>query len=283
MDTRVLNEVHFFSEALGRRVTINVMVPRRSLRDMRENPGKALYPSLTLLHGVKGDYTDWSRFTNVERYANARGLAVVMPSGENGSYNDIPGSNNRYFTFVTRELPIFVSSIFPISPRREDTFIAGLSMGGYGAMKALLNCPDVYGAGASLSGALNIVKRAREEFDHSSFGWSDGDWFDINLVNKAAFLDGLDKIEGSPSDLFWAARTLNESSGPKPKIFACCGTEDPLYQSNLEFNELMSGLDLDYTYEEGPGVHDWLFWETWIQRVIKWLPIRSDADLVDDI
>ena len=105
---------------------------------------------MVFLHGAYGDYSDWARLTGIERYAQAHKIAVVMPSADNSFYQDMY-RGGKYLTYFTRELPDYIARLFPVSTKREDTFVAGLSMGGYGAVRVAFEMPERFGAAASLS------------------------------------------------------------------------------------------------------------------------------------
>jgi putative tributyrin esterase len=256
-----LVQCDFYSDALGLSTSMNVILPQKSYTQigMASSGGKEKYPVLYLLHGLSDDHTIWLRRTSVERYAAALGLVIVMPSCQRGFYTDM-AKGMKFWTFVSEELPQIVRAFFPVSDRREDTFAAGLSMGGYGAMKLALAHPDRYAAAASLSGSLDMA----------------------GLVNQDA-LDNRDEIElifgdlaqlsGSDNDLFTLAERTAASTGPKPRLYQCCGTEDFLYADNQAFRKVAERLQLDLVYEEGPGEHEWGYWDAQIQRVLKWLPL----------
>lgn len=268
MDTKVCNEMYFYSEALGRRTTIRVFIPRMTLKQIREKKDLK-YPCLYLLHGVMGDYTDWSRFSNIERYAGQKGLAIVMPSGENGWYNDVP-NGDRLFTYISRELTQLIPSLFPVSEKREDTFVAGLSMGGYGAYKMALTYPEVFGAAASLSGSLDLSTR----MDHKG-NMENGEFYDMNEVLFNDFKTDPTAQKGTKNDLFYLMSELKNKGSDIPKLYACCGTEDGVKSANDRLKAYAQELGVDMTYEFGPGIHDWIFWEEWIQRVLNWLPLKG--------
>jgi len=249
----------FFSEVLGLSVNMDVILPQATFSQIGMQ-GKSFddkHPTLYLLHGLSDDHTIWQRRTSIERYVAPLGIAVVMPAVHRSFYTDMH-KGYRYWTFVSEELPAIARSFFPLSAKREDNFVAGLSMGGYGAFKLALRCPDKFAAAASLSGALDIVSAVKsrrvEEFE-MIFG-------------------DLDKVEGSENDLFYLAKKVAESDGPKPKLYQCCGTEDFLYASNVKFRDYARSLGLDLTYEEGPGTHEWGYWDMKIQSVLNWLPIQ---------
>ncbi len=140
-----------------------MLLPQRRPGDPQDNyqtPFRVLY----LLHGYSDDQTAWQRWTSIERYAEGLNLAVVMPAAQNSFYTDMV-HGGKFFTFLTEELPAVVHDLFPLSTERADTFVAGLSMGGYGAFKLALSRPDLYAAAASLSGALDICEVVKENDD----------------------------------------------------------------------------------------------------------------------
>jgi putative tributyrin esterase len=153
----------FYSEALGLATSMTVLVPQPTRTQIRVvgAPSGASPPVLYLLHGLSDDDTMWLRSTSIERYVAPLGLAVVMPQVHRSFYADQP-DGGRYWTFLSEELPELVGSMFQVSQRRKDTFVAGLSMGGYGAFKWALRHPERFAAAASLSGVLDIANlRAR--------------------------------------------------------------------------------------------------------------------------
>lgn len=251
-------DCHFFSDSLGVSASMYVIVPQVAKNqigmDSADRGGK--HPTLYLLHGLSDDHTIWMRRTSIERYASALGLAVVMPAVNRSFYTDMP-NGHKYWQFVSEELPALARSFFPLSDKREDNFVAGLSMGGYGAMKLALTHPDRFAAAASLSGALD-VKWALQAHQGNEFRWLLGDYGDI---------------DGTPADLFHLATEL--AAGPKeqPKLYQYCGTEDFLYDCNLRFRDHVQEKGLELTYEEGPGGHSWEIWDARIQDVLKWLPL----------
>ncbi|HHZ12311.1 MAG: alpha/beta hydrolase [Caldicoprobacterales bacterium] len=251
----------FFSEVLGLSTSMNVILPQPASGQIGMEGSKASdkYPVLYLLHGLSDDHTIWARRTSIERYVASLGLAVVMPAVHKSFYTDM-AKGDRYWTFVSEELPQIVRSFFPISAAREDNFVAGLSMGGYGAFKLALRCPDKFIAGASLSGALNIADLAKNRNPQRAWEYVFGD---------------LDKIKGSDNDLLYLAEKVAKSNGPKPMLYQCCGTEDFLYEDNIVFRDWANELGLDLTYEEEPGTHEWGYWDKKIQRVLEWLPLNS--------
>lgn len=243
-----LIDCKFFSETLGMSSSMRVVLPEATER--RRLSG---HPTLLLLHGLSDDESVWTRSTNVERYASALGLALVMPNVHRSFYTNMV-HGYRYWDFVSVELLAKARSFFPLSSAREDNFVAGLSMGGYGAFKLALSLPESFAAAASLSGVADIAHTsARPAADFRLIFGEQG------------------PARGSAEDLFHLAASLARSSAQKPRLYQCCGTEDFLLAENRELRAHLQPLGFDYLYEEGPGAHDWAYWEKMIAPALRWL------------
>ena len=148
-------ELNFYSRELGRQVRANVIIPEQ-FRDTNES-----YKTLWLLHGLTDDHSAWMRNSSIERYANDFGIAVVMPNVDRSWYTNTAYDAN-YFNYVAKELPEVCRKLFKgMSEKREDNIVGGLSMGGYGAVKLALSCPEQYGACISLSGSFDVTRVGR--------------------------------------------------------------------------------------------------------------------------
>lgn len=252
-----LLELNYRSSALRMNVTVNVILPNPShLMKEDAEPYKTLY----LFHGLSDDHSAWLRYSCIERYATERGIAVVMPSVGRFWYTDTVTSG-PYLTFVTEELPRVCRSYFKgISDKREDTMVAGLSMGGYGAVKAALTHPDVFSACATLSGALDIV----------SFGERPdviNEWrgiFGLELTNTA-------QMEGGPHDLLHLLRSAKEKKDPLPRMFVWCGEDDFLLEQNRHFRAVLNELEIPHYYAESEGNHSWKWWDLHIQDALDYM------------
>jgi putative tributyrin esterase len=257
-----LIECKFYSEVLGLSTSMTVILPQQTttqigLSNVRRGD---LHPTLYLLHGLSDDDSIWLRRTSIERYVAELGIAVVMPQVHRSFYTDMAGGGN-YWTFISEELPALARSFFPLSPKREDNFVAGLSMGGYGAFKLGLRKPETFAAAASLSGALDMA--------HDFINWENPS----QKSREYELIFGQEDIDGTPNDLLWLLKEVDRSKGPKPLLYQCCGTEDFLYENNQNFRKACAKTSLSLTYEEGPGAHEWGYWDTKIQDVLKWLPL----------
>ena len=250
-------ELHVYSKALKRVTAVNVILPEiHKTKPGVGNPG-GTYKTLYLLHGLSGDHTNWLRKTSIERYVNTYGIAVVMPNVGRSWYTDTACGEN-YLTFVSEELPALCRSYFKgMSDKREDNYVAGLSMGGYGAMKIALTHPESFCGCASLSGALDITRKNRPR--------------DLNEW-KALFgydLQDFDALTGTKHDVYSLVRKNHAAGLPFPKLFLWCGTEDPLTANNRLMRDLMEELGIEHSYSESEGDHSWKWWDLHIQDVLK--------------
>ncbi len=252
------SDFHFYSEALGVQTAAYVLLPDANV--MRQQGGGPL-PALYLLHGLSDDHTMWLRQTRLEQYARKYRAAVVMPAVNRSFYTDM-AHGAKYFTFASEELPRVMEQYFPLSQSREGRFAAGLSMGGYGAVKLGLRCPQRYAAVASLSGALEIEKS-----------------YDEGTRQPPEFLRELDDIFGGEQtlkngedNLSLLAGRLSKSPEKAPRMYVACGTEDFLFEANESFVKNW-GEALSIEYHTGPGAHTWDFWDDHIRRVLEWLKL----------
>ena len=253
-------EVNFYSYSLDHGVDIEVTIPSFSPCDRQ--PGvrpthkvPARFPVLYLLHGHGNDYQCWTRYTSVERLAEEQRIALVTFSTGNKAYNNMPAGDN-YYDFLNEELPDFISSMFPISTRREDTYIAGLSMGGYGTLAHALTNPGRYWAfGAMSPGVFGREDRRRQEdLDQSS----------------------LTDIFRRQIEPFFELEARLKEGADLPKGYICCGTQDHLYQRVKEFVEDAKALGADFVWHPVDGYeHEWRYWDMEIANFLKWIP-RTD-------
>jgi putative tributyrin esterase len=244
----------FFSDALELGTSMTVVLPQpteaqvgiQATADTGSRP-----PVLYLLHGLSDDHSAWLRNTSVERYAAAAGLAVVMPAVARSFYAD-ERHGLRYWTFLSEELPEIVHRFFQVSRRREDSFVAGLSMGGYGALKLALTHPDRFAAAASLSGAVDVRGLSR-------------------LPERGPLFERVfGGIPGPEADLFALLRGV--PAAELPALFVACGAEDQLYPANLAFTAAAEDAGASLTTWFGHGEHEWGLWDRLLAQVIDWLP-----------
>jgi len=248
--------INCFSDVLEVGVTFTVVLPQVTQAQVGvesvERVGDP--PVLYLLHGLSDDHSAWTRYTSVERYADARGLAVVMPAVSRSFYADEAGGH-RYWTFVSEELPQLVRTFFRVSTDPAQTFVAGLSMGGYGALRLALTYPERYAAVASLSGAVDVRALMREP-------------------GRARLNEVIFAGEVPPeADLF----SLVRSGRSLPPMWIGCGTEDILYPMVRDFEAAAQGVGADVTTLYEPGDHVWELWDAQLPVVLDFLLSHGDS------
>jgi len=252
------------SQLLGVGVTFWAIVPEPPFAPgKKRKPAAVRFPVLYLLHGLSDDHTMWVRKTSIERYALDAGIAVVMPAVNRSFYADMK-HGYPYWAFITEELPYLAQRMLPVSDRPSHTYVAGLSMGGYGAFKMALTFPQRFAAAASLSGALDMAHRTDDA------GVDDGLNPDLTLC-----FGGPECVENTENDLLMLLGRYSKSKGRKPLLYQWCGTEDFLYGHNTVFRKRAKKLGVRLTYEEGPGGHEWVCWDRQIQRFIELVTSRK--------
>ena len=242
--------VKYFSLALNRKVEFELFIPN-DVPDHKKEEMKTLF----LLHG----YTDCAENWVPEYLAMEHNFAIVIPNGENGFWLDGLSTGHKYCTFVGDELVEYVRKTFGIAKSREDTFIMGLSMGGFGALHTAFKYPDNFGKVTALSSAL-IVHEIAKLKPGTDNGVANYDYY------RECFGE-LDKVEESDNNPEVLVKRLKES-GRLPEIFMSCGTEDFLLEKNREFHTYLDSIEVPHTYIESKGSHDMVFWSEYVQKFI---------------
>ena len=246
-------EIKIYSAALGMQTAVNVIIPQKSTdgeigTNSTEKIGapKCMY----LLHGLSDDNTIWCRRTSIERYAQKYGICVIMPNGEKSFYTDMK-YGLKYYTYIAKELPMIIRDLLRVSDKREDNIVAGLSMGGYGALKIGMKECENFGAIISLSAVSDIAENKNLFPNEMKCIFGD----DMSIPNEDNLFEIAKQCSGNPN---------------KPKVFMGVGTEDFLYEGNIKLKKHLENLNFDLSYEESPGVHCWEFWDEYIQYGLKW-------------
>ncbi len=259
-----LIQMSYLSKALFRTVPVNVILPVDKISIPGGNyEDRAPYKTLYLLHGLIGSYIDWVSGTRIQRFAEENNLAVVMPSGDNSFYVDSTIPNNDYGTFIGEELVDITRKMFPLSDKREDTFIAGLSMGGFGALRNGLKYADTFGYIGALSSAAHVL----ENVDHG-------------IPGVQEVFGDFEKAKNSDKNPRVILEELVREKREIPKIYMACGLQDDLLEANREYRDMFKKAGADLTYVEEDGGHEWDFWDRQIKKAIEWLPLdRSENGL----
>lgn len=232
----------------------------------REYAGGA-FPTIYLLHGYSGNRNDWLLRTRIEEWATAEGWAVIMPDGANSFYLDNEATGELYGTFVGEELVEITRKMFNLSSKKEDTVIAGLSMGGFGALRNGLFYPNRFGAVVALSSALITDEVAQmKEGEHN--GVAPYSYY------RHIFGD-TNKVRGSDKDPKYLAKACLEN-GVTPRVFLACGSEDFLYENNCDYHNYLEEIGYKHAWRITPGVHNFDFWNTAMQAALKWVKDKGE-------
>lgn len=259
-----LIHIGFFSESLGMAVSCDVILPQTAGGQigMASAVRGDRHPTLWLLHGASDDETIWQRRTSIERYAAPLGLAVVMPSAQLSSYANM-AHGGAYYDYISEELPRKMRHFFPLSEKREDNYIAGLSMGGAGCMKIGLSKPQNYAAIGCLSAGASNRRASQEQ----------------SAAGRASLyrVYGDRDLTGTEEDPFYNARRIVEEGLPAPRIYHSTGADDFLLENahaTRDFFQALPGNPFDYTYEEDPGAHTWEYWDEHIQNFLRFIGLK---------
>ncbi len=269
-----LVQVNFISKMLSRTVTFNAIIPLDKISFGEEEVAEAKpLKTLYLLHGAFGNYTDYLSGTRIQRWAEEHNLAVIMPSGENQFYVDKPSRGENYGAYVADELVEFTRKMFPLSHKKEDTFIAGLSMGGYGALINGLKYHETFSHIGAFSPGLMIDDIASRSELLSVTGWS------MDFYDNA--FGGIDTIKNSDKDYYYLIDQLIENKKEIPKIYLPIGTDDFLLESVRGFKSFVDKREVPLTYIEDDGGHEWDFWDKYVKNFLEWLPLEEKGNYLN--
>lgn len=245
--------IEYYSQVLDMEWGVNVLYPDAS---RVAEPDSTDIPVLYLLHGMSGNQNSWLKRTNVERITRYTNLIVVMPNTSNGWYTDTQYGYN-YYQAIAEELPQVLKRFFPnMTDKREKTFIAGLSMGGYGSFKLALST-NRFSHAASFSGALSFHGRSLDDT-----GLATADYW-------RGIFGEIEDWTSSPHSL----ESLAEKADKKTKLWVWCGEEDYLYPANDFAVTNLREFGFDVTYTHSPGRHEWYYWEKQLENFLQTLPI----------
>ena len=222
---------------------------------------KTFYPVVYLLHGLTGHFDNWTDKTKLAEYAAQYNYIIIMPEGANGWYTDsTAAANDEYESYISQELISEIDKKFRTLADKKHRAIAGLSMGGYGAIKFGLKNPEMFALVGSFSGALGAAS-----------------WTEKEIGAKGAIAESILGVFGAAdsetrrqNDIFKLVRELPADKIKNlPFIYLDCGTEDFLYQNNRDFANLLQEKHVPHEYRELPGKHDWRFWDAQVQEFLE--------------
>jgi putative tributyrin esterase len=233
--------VEFFGESIEKMSGMNVLLPA----------GEGPWPVLYLLHGLSDNHTAWCRRTSIERYVADLPLIVVMPDGHRSFYcNDPRPDGCAYEDHIVKDVVGFVDRMFPTIPHRGSRAVAGLSMGGYGAVMLALRHPDDFCVACSHSGAVGFIHErhtGRDDVDAMIRNLSQGEYDCFALAERLA------------------------AEAPRIALRLDCGRDDFLLRSNRQFHAHLSALGVPHEYEEHDGDHNWEYWDAHITATLEFV------------
>jgi len=248
--------IQFRSELIGQVLPYNALLPAGYTQSNKR------YPVLYLVHGLFGRYDDWVSRTNLAEYAANYEMIIITPEGHDSWYTDSAGvATDKYESYFIRELIPDVDARFRTIKDRRARGVAGLSMGGYGALKYGLKHPDEFAFAASISGALDPAIRTE---DHQGFLW------DILRPSINSVFGPRSSQTRLTNDLHQIARSLSASQiASLPYLYFDCGLEDGFLATNRELADILLSKKIPHQYRQLPGGHSWAYWDQQIQEVLK--------------
>lgn len=278
----------FESEYLGANTDVDIILPDkpRGITPKEFYGSERKYRVLWLLHGTFGGYSDWVRKSNIELYACEKDLVVVMPGIGNADYSRWDNFTLGYDAenFLTEELMPLVYGWLPVSRKREDNFIAGLSMGGKGTLQYAVNRPELFAAAAVLSYIPLDIEKEEEEL-RALYEKMPSEVYQANdvmhtmqrLYNTMHKYDSFEAYMDSSYNMY----RLIKKADPKklPRLFFSLGTEDPLIsvREMEEFRDYLKSLGIEAQFETGKGSHEWRVWERDIQKAFTFFELDEET------
>lgn len=255
----------FFSDNLRRCVTFRIILPNDVPKEWKEGNPHFDRPmkTLLLLHGYSGACSDWMNGSLISDLANKYNLAVICPSGENSFYLDGKETGRKYASYVGEELLQYAVKTFGLSDKMEDTFVGGLSMGGFGAIHTGLFYNHTFSKIFALSSAL-IMHEVEKMTPGSDNGVANYDYYKLMFGEPSELPDSTN----NPEELI---RRIIRKDDRMPDIYMACGTEDFLLGENHAFRDFLLGNNVKLTYKESSGTHDWTFWNQYLEPAIAWM------------
>lgn len=263
-------QMDLYSRCLQRNVAVTVILPVDTTEfESQPLPPEQQFPTVYLLHGFYGNTYDWLYKCPMPLLAKKYNVAFVLPSGENHFYVDMP-NGEHYSKFVGEELVEQTRRIFPLSRKREETYLAGMSMGGFGTFLNGFRYANTFGYIVSLSPAVfssDVLLARVNDTLASNLQGQDA------YIRSRPFLESvfgkLEDMDGSDNDIYKLYLEAASSEHGSPKIYLACGTEDAIYPLSIRFRDFLMDNNAPLTFKDGPGVHDWAFWNEYLEDALE--------------
>jgi putative tributyrin esterase len=244
------------SRLMGRKMPYRVVLP--TAYSAKTETGRR-FPVLYLLHGLTGRFDNWTSRTKLVDYSASYDLIIVTPEGDNGWYTDnLTKDGDKYESYIVKELIPEIDKLYRTLDRRDHRTIAGLSMGGYGAIKFGLKYPEMFYLVGSFSGALGAASITEKEIPGA-----------VGRTIEAIFGPGGSEVRKA-NDLFGIVRRATpEKIKTFPFLYLDCGTEDFLFQNNRDFVALLLEKKVPHEFRQLPGGHNWNYWDAQVQEFLE--------------
>lgn len=273
-----LNKITYYSELMKMIMGVEVIIPENKWGySLADRPKDYKYPVLWLMPGGGYNYTDWARYTALELYSAQEGIAVVLPSSYYAGYMDTAHGNYPYLSVIAQEMPEFLYHLFPLSREREDNFVAGFSMGGYGAFKLAMQFPERYTACGVFSGPIGLVPRQPVHRSMDELGireHSDDPIPDAQRTLAAAF-GGAENRRNTKDDNLYMLEKHLQAGDELPAFYIATGQEDAIAGDNYETAELLHKMGLQFEDIRDHGKHNWEYCDRHVKQFIEWIPLKN--------
>lgn len=272
-----LCKIDYYSAAMQQKMGVCVIIPEDKWgHSLADRPAGCRYPVLWLLCGGGFDHTDWLRYTALELYAAQHGIAVVLPGISYCGYVNTAEGDYRWWDQIAWELPAYLRGVFPLSDARADNFVAGFSMGGYGAFKLAMQRPEMFAACGNFSGPIGIIPRTpvppaeklgqpclRDDFCEPQFGTL---WASFGSAAKR---------RNTPDDNLYMLEKHVRAGTDLPRFYMAIGAQDPGAADGYQVMDLMRQLGVDLHEVRDEGGHDWVYCNRHVQAFLDWIPLHS--------
>lgn len=278
-----LCKINYYSQAMQQKMGVCVIVPENKWGySLAERPADYRYPTLWLLCGGGFDHTDWLRYTALELYAAKHGIAVVLPGVSYSAYVNTAEGDYRWWDQIAYELPEYLCKIFPLSRTRANNFVAGFSMGGYGAFKLAMQRPEMFAACGNFSGPIGIVPRTPVPSD-KKLGQPclRDDFCEAAFSTIWASFGSAAKRRNTPDDNLYMLENHIKAGTDLPKFYMAIGAQDSGAQEGYEVMDHIKGLGVEIYDVRDEGKHDWVYCNRHVEAFLNWIPLHSDYIMED--
>ena len=276
-------KINYYSDAMKQKMGVSVIIPENKWGySLADRPADYRYPTLWLLCGGGFDHTDWLRYTALELFAAQHGVAVVLPGISYAGYMDTAEGDYKYWTQISQELPEYLRKIFPLSYEREDNFVAGFSMGGYGAFKWAMQQPEMFAACGTFAGPIGIIPRKPIAPDEKlGEPCLRDDFCEPPFQTLWAAFGSAAKLRNTPSDNLYMLEKHLAEGRELPTFYIAVGAQDPTAPDGYAVMDQMRQMGLQFNEIRDQGKHDWEYCNRHVESFLKWIPLKNTFKMED--